>query len=128
MTARTHRFSIARIASTALFLGVLAPCGALAGDAFAPAATLPDQGHCKALGDGFYAVKGSDTCIRISGYIAAGVEFAGPGRVERAAGPFAERAGAETDTRVGISMDARFDTELGPGRLYVQVGRDHVQP
>jgi hypothetical protein len=102
---------------------------AMAADGFAPAVASPDQTQCKLLGDGFYAVKGSTACVRISGYIAAGVTFAAPPRLGApAGGAFAPRPGAGADTHAGASVDARFDTEFGPSRLYIQVGKDHVQP
>jgi hypothetical protein len=129
MNPRSRCSSLSRLAPSALLVALLVPRAALAGDSFEPAPAMIDQGHCKSLGDGFYAVKGTNACIKISGYIAAGVEFASPARVGLpAAGPFAAHAVSATDTSVGMSVDTRFDTELGPSRLYVQVGRDHVQP
>jgi hypothetical protein len=94
-------------------------------------AATPNNAHCSALGEGFFAVSGSDACIRISGYVAAGAEFGG---VLRPAlhypGPF-EAASTPTSafrTRTAVSADARFDTPMGPGRLYIQVGHDTFQP
>ena len=105
--------------------------GARAGDSYAPQAQplSPDQAHCQALGEGYFAVKGSSACIRISGYIAAGAGFVAPGRVAApSTGPFASRARAFGETSAGVSVDSRFDTELGPGRIYVEVSHDHGQP
>jgi hypothetical protein len=83
----------------------------------------PDQARCKALGEGFFAVKGSTACIRISGYVSAGMGFVEPGRIAApTTGPFAPRSHAFTTTEEGAAIESQFNTELGPGRLYVQVG------
>ena len=55
--------------------------GAWAGDEFKPKPAPIDQARCKAMGEGFYAVAGSNTCVKISGYIGTGVVFASPVRV-----------------------------------------------
>lgn len=72
--------------------------------------------HCAALGPGFFAVAGSSACIRISGHVSAGVGFAAAGASGHAPAPpggaFAEE---------GVSGDIRFDTPIGPGRIYVHV-------
>ncbi|HLW90274.1 MAG TPA: hypothetical protein VKS78_03095 [Roseiarcus sp.] len=74
--------------------------------------------RCAAMGAGFFAVTGSSACMRISGHISAGVGFA-------TGGAFAHPAASATTgsfTEEGASADARFDTPLGPGRIYVRVG------
>ena len=82
-----------------------------------------DQARCKALGEGYFAVKGSTSCIRISGYVSAGMGFVEPGRIAApTTGPFAPRAFAYSSTVGAVAVESRFDTELGPGRVYVQVG------
>ena len=106
---------------------------ALAGDSSMAnqSAATPNDAHCSALGEGFFAVSGSDACIRISGYVAAGAEFGGGWRpASHSSGPF-EAASTPTTafrTRTAVSADARFDTPMGPGRLYIQVGHDTFQP
>ncbi|MGD0764299.1 MAG: porin [Roseiarcus sp.] len=105
---------------------------ACAGDASAPKSppASPNDARCRALGQGFFAVSGSDACIRISGYVAAGADFGGGLRsVSHDPAPFAAGAATMLGTRTGVSADARFDTPMGPGRLYIQVGRDnYFQP
>ena len=97
---------------------------AWAGDESKPKPASIDQARCNAMGEGFYAVAGSTTCVKISGYIGTGVVFASPGRVTPpSAGPSARHDTAIFEKGAGVSLEARFDTELGPGRLYVQVGR-----
>jgi hypothetical protein len=74
--------------------------------------------HCAAMGEGFFAVTGSSTCLRISGHISAGVGFATSGAfVQPPVGP----PGAGSFTEEGVAADARFDTPIGPGRVYVHV-------
>ncbi len=103
---------------------------AFAGDLATPAppAATPTDARCGALGEGFFAVSGSDACIRISGYIAAGAEFGGLRAVSRNSGLFDAAPTSAQRTRAGVSADARLDTPMGPGRLYIQVGRDNFQP
>jgi|SRR5579872_22078 hypothetical protein len=74
--------------------------------------------HCAALGEGFFAVAGSATCMRISGHVSAGVGFATGNVAGHAFG--ATRTGSVTEE--GMSSDVRFDTPMGPGRIYVHVG------
>jgi hypothetical protein len=119
-------------ASQALVLAVIAaasfaagPSAAVAGDADTPPPISADQARCQALGEGYFAVKGSTTCVRISGYVSAGVGFAAPARVAAPDGASSDRrATAFTDNQEEMSLDAQFNTELGPGRLYLQVGQD----
>jgi hypothetical protein len=75
-----------------------------------------DDGHCAAMGEGFFAVAGSSACMRISGHVSAGVGF---GTVTVGARLVSPATGAATD--VGVSGDMRFDTPMGPGRVYVDV-------
>jgi hypothetical protein len=74
--------------------------------------------HCAALGEGFFAVAGSSACMRISGHVSAGVGFATGAAASH--GFDATRTGAVTEE--GASGDVRFDTPMGPGRIYVHVG------
>ena len=113
-------------AVSAICLTILVPEKGFAGDSFAPAPkpTL-DQAHCDSLGDGFIAVAGSSACVKISGYVSAGTGVSamggesGPG-----AAPFAAKANVGMDSQTAVSGKAQFESRLGPGRLYVQVGHD----
>jgi hypothetical protein len=104
--------------------------GAGAGDSSTPTQPVAttNSARCSAMGEGFFAVSGSDACIRISGYVASGVEFDGLRPAWRNSGPFDGASTTALRTRVGTSADARFDTPMGPGRLYIQVGRDPYRP
>ena len=85
------------------------------------------QLHCQTLGEGFFAVEGSDACVRISGYVSTGIGFANPLTPRSIGGPFGARpstSASSSTTQVG----ARIETELGPGRLYVQFGGHNSWP
>jgi hypothetical protein len=106
-----------------ILLTALACRAAVADEKFAPETPSSEQARCSALGEGFYAVAGSNACIKISGYVAAGVDFAASG--DKNSGPKSS-GGFNTETAVGVDM--RLDTPLGPGRLYVQFGHDQYRP
>jgi hypothetical protein len=96
---------------------------AIAGDAAAPnAPPTPGQARCNAIGEGFYAIAGSNACIKISGYVAAGADFVEPGA------KVAPRPDGGLTSQTAVSADVRLDTPLGPGRLYVQIGHDAYRP
>jgi hypothetical protein len=98
-------------------------CAAIAGDAVAPnAPPTPDQARCNAIGEGFYAIAGSNACIKISGYVAAGADFVEPGA------KVAPRPDGGLTSQTAVSADVRLDTPLGPGRLYVQIGHGAYRP
>ena len=124
MTNRLRKTCRSALVTSALGLSLLAQGKAYAGDDFAPAPpSTPDQAHCNALGEGFFAVTGSSACIKISGYVSAGTEFsATSARGAQGSGAFAAKSGVSMETQSAVSAEARFDTPLGPGRLYVQVG------
>jgi hypothetical protein len=74
--------------------------------------------RCAALGDGFFAVSGSSACIKISGHISAGVGFASRGALGQPAS-YVPATGSFAD--MGVTADGRFDTPIGPGRIYVHL-------
>jgi hypothetical protein len=105
------------------FAVALSSDAAFAGDMLTPSAPpTPDQARCNAIGEGFYAVKGSNACIKISGYVAAGADFVAPGA--KGSGAVAPRPTGGLNSQTAVSAEVRLDTPLGPGRLYVQIGHD----
>lgn len=117
--------------ATCAVIGCLFTGPVVAGDGLTPEPPLkaPNDGHCKALGEGFFQVSGSDACIRISGYVAAGADFGGGSSPAWRASPrFESSSAAVTRTGGGVSLDARFDTPMGPGRIYVDSGYNHFGP
>jgi hypothetical protein len=99
---------------------------AIAGDAVAPNPPPPGQARCNAVGEGFYAIAGSNACIKISGYVAAGVDFVAPSA--KPSGVFAPRPIGGLSSETAVSAEVHLDTPLGPGRLYVQIGHDAYRP
>jgi hypothetical protein len=79
---------------------------------------LAASARCAALGEGFFAVSGSTACIQISGHISAGIGFASSGAIGRS---LYDAPTTGSFTEVGASADARFDTPMGPGRIYVNL-------
>ena len=107
-----------------LVLASVTAQAARAGDVppFHPA-KAPADNHCAALGEGFFAVAGSDACMKISGRISAGVGFARP----VSGGAFGSHvAGGASgfNTETAVTGDIRFNTEAGPGRIYIHVRGD----
>lgn len=118
---------VKRVAACALAGGLVAG-PACAGDLAPEPVKTPNDAHCSALGEGFFAVSGSDACIRISGYVAAGTEFGGGLRPARAPAPFDGNATSAVHTYTGVSVDAQFDTPMGPGIIHVDGGRGNFVP
>ena len=75
----------------------------------APVAPAPVP--CPSKGPGFVRMPGSDSCIRVSGRVAAGMDLR--------AGEGAAAAPAVTGR---LAIDNRADTDLGEVRTYVRIG------
>jgi len=112
--------------SSVLILVCLAAHAAHGGDAQPGQQGRPlIDNHCAVLGEGFFAVAGSNACIRISGRISAGAGFAEGGSSATAFGPrLAGASAGRFDVQTAASGDLRFDTEPGAARVYVRVTRD----
>ena len=104
------------------FVACLATADAHAGDSAAPIA--PSDARCRSYGEGFFGVAGSDACIHISGYIEAGADFS-TSRSERDAPPLANPG---LRTGAAAALDTRFDTSMGPGRIFIEIGRLRFAP
>src|ERR1700740_2395399 len=98
--------------------GLVAVPGAQAADMPVKAAPVQYVKICTLYGDGFYYIPGTDTCIKIGGYIRADFGYHDVG----ARGPeFAGTAGAQDRTvarfstrhRANIGMDSRTQTQYG---------------
>jgi hypothetical protein len=66
---------------------------------------------CPSKGQGFVRMPGSDSCVRISGRVTAGIDLRA-GRAPAAAPLVAGR----------LAIDNRADTDLGEVRTYVRIG------
>ena len=112
------------LGATVSLAACLAAAQARAGDSAAPIAS--SEARCRSHGDGFFGVAGSDACIRISGYIDAGTDFAAPrgGRDM----PLLAPGTAAMRTGAAAALDTRFDTPSGPARVYIEIGRPRFAP
>jgi hypothetical protein len=90
---------------------------------------------CDAYGAGFFYIPGSDTCLRISGYIYAGYEYGVGNTVARTSPTAASFAGTlnggarnangfDTYLRADERFDARTNTEYGLLRSYIDAHED----
>jgi hypothetical protein len=102
----------------------LAAADVRAGDSPAPLA--PSDAHCRSHGEGFVGVAGSDACIRISGYIDAGADFATSRGAH--APPLVAPSVPALRTGAAAATDTRFDTPAGPVRVYIEIGRPRFAP
>ena len=77
----------------------------------APTGSMPVP--CPSKGQGFVRMPGSQSCIRVSGRVAAGVDL----RAGQAIGP----SGIPAVTG-RLAIDNRTDSDLGEVRTYVRIG------
>ena len=110
------------LSATFALAACLAAANVRAGDSGAPIA--PSDARCRARGDGFFNVAGSDACIRISGYIDAGADFS----TSRSGRDAALLANPGMRTGAATALDTRFDTAAGPARVYIEIGRPRFAP
>lgn len=97
------------------FIGGFVLAVALTGTAGAaePVRPAPEAARpCPRSGAGFVRIPGSDTCIHLSGRVAAGLDAGSARRAVRPTPPDVAR----------LAIDTRTDTEYGPVRTYVRVG------
>jgi hypothetical protein len=115
-----------------LLLGSAAGFVAIAG---AQAADLPVKAKpveyvkvCSVYGAGFYYIPGTDTCLKVGGYVRAEYNFNSQGsHTPYLNGAFARDTREETPyyntrTRAIVSFDARSQTEWGTLRAYIRAG------
>src|SRR5262245_58831153 len=123
-------------------LGIAAAMAAAAG---AQAADMPVKAKpvqyvkiCSAYGDGFYYIPGTDTCLKLGGFLRVQAEYnAGAGAIAIGSGtteaPQARFDRASTNdvnyrTRVAVSWDVRQQTEYGPLRTFIRTGIQLTTP
>ena len=81
---------------------------------------------CDAYGAGFFYIPGSDTCVRLGGYVRAEYQYV-PGKATYAAkdGTLQQASGAQAETgfetRGRIDVDARTPTDMGVARTFVRL-------
>ena len=93
---------------------------------------------CSLYGDGFYYIPGTDTCLKMGGYLrvqgeynmGAGGVAAGNGTTEAAQARFNRDTTNDFNYRVrgAISWDVRQQTEYGTLRTYIRFGAENTTP
>jgi hypothetical protein len=119
--------------------GLVVTAGAQAADMPVKAAPVNYVKICSLYGDGFYYIPGTDTCLKMGGYVRVQAEYnAGAGGI-----PIGSQTGLEalqgrfdrSDTndinyrvRGAISWDVRQQTEYGTLRTYIRFGAENSTP
>src|SRR5712672_587371 len=117
---------------------LVAVAGAQAADMPVKAAPVQYVKICSLYGDGFYYIPGTDTCLKMGGYLRVQGEYnAGAGGI--AVGNASTEAGQARftrdntndfnyRTRGAISWDVRQQTEYGTLRTYIRFGVEQTTP
>src|SRR6476661_10700961 len=119
--------------------GLVAVAGAQAADMPVKAAPVQYVKICSLYGDGFYYIPGTDTCLKMGGYLRVQAEYnAGAGGVpiggntggESGQGRFTRDLTNDVNYRVrgAISWDVRQQTEYGTLRTYIRFGAENTTP
>ena len=131
---------LSKIGRDPFVTALLASASALVVGGVAQAADLPSRKAepvqyvkiCDAYGKGFFTLPGSDTCLKIGGYVrfetqyTPGQRIVNVGAAGTAASPvISQVAGAQDTTgmeaRGRVILDARTPTAMGPVRTYVRI-------
>jgi hypothetical protein len=118
--------------------GLVAITGAQAADMPVKAKPVQYVKICSLYGDGFYYIPGTDTCLKMGGYLRVQAEYnMGAGGVAYGSGTGgAQQARFTRDltndinyrTRGAISWDVRQQTEYGTLRTYIRTGIQVTTP
>src|SRR4051812_20886254 len=118
--------------------GLVAVAGAQAADMPVKAAPVQYVKICSLYGDGFYYIPGTDTCLKLGGYLRVQAEYnagaggivVGNGAQEAGQGRFTRDATNDINYRVRAvtSWDVRQQTEYGTLRTYIRFGVSNETP
>src|SRR5262245_41999630 len=119
--------------------GLVAVAGAQAADMPVKAAPVQYVKICSLYGDGFYYIPGTDTCLKMGGYVRVQAEYnmGGGGVVvgDSAGSMLTQGRFTRVDTndinyrvRGAISWDVRQQTEYGTLRTYIRFGAENTTP
>ena len=118
--------------------GLVAVAGAQAADMPVKAAPVQYVKICSLYGDGFYYIPGTDTCLKLGGYLRVQAEYnaggggvaIGDGAAEAAQGRFTRDLTNDINYRVRAvtSWDVRQQTEYGTLRTYIRFGVANETP
>lgn len=112
--------------------GLVAMAGAQAADLPVKAKPVEYVKVCSLYGEGFFFIPGTDTCIKIGGWVRAEYVFGAGGSHSPfiSGAPGFDTVGATPDSvfraRTVISTDVRTQTEYGTLRAYTRFGFDHT--
>ncbi len=112
--------------------GLVAMAGAQAADLPVKAKPVEYVKVCSLYGEGFFFIPGTDTCIKIGGWVRAEYVVGGGGSHANyiSGSPGLDTTGATADSvfraRTVISADVRTQTEYGTLRSYTRFGFDHT--
>jgi hypothetical protein len=104
--------------------GLVAMSGAQAADLPVKAKPVQYVKICSLYGAGFYYIPGTDTCLKVGGFVRAEMNFNANGSFAQYSRiNFDDRTASRdyTRSRVGITVDARSQTEYGTLRSYAIV-------
>ena len=109
--------------------GIVAVSGAQAADLPVKARAVEYVKVCSIYGAGFYYIPGTDTCIKLGGYVRVDYAFNGAANNSPANNAQNGRNNRETSaynvrTRAVLTWDARTQTEYGTLRAYVSAGHE----
>jgi Porin subfamily len=119
--------------------GLVAVAGAQAADMPVKAAPVQYVKICSLYGDGFYYIPGTDTCLKMGGYLRVQAEYnmGGGGVVagDQSGSMLGQARFDRVDTndinyrvRGAISWDVRQQTEYGTLRTYIRFGAENTTP
>jgi hypothetical protein len=119
--------------------GLVAVAGAQAADMPVKAAPVQYVKICSLYGDGFYYIPGTDTCLKMGGYVRVQGEYNGGGggvSIGNNTGGEPGQARYTRDltndwnyrVRGAISWDVRQQTEYGTLRTYIRFGAENTTP
>ncbi len=111
--------------------GLVAVAGAQAADLPVKAKPVEYVKICSLYGAGYYFIPGTDTCLKIGGFVRAEINFNAAGsHTTNVNGPMSQytRLGDTHTwrTRMGVNFDARNQTEYGTLRAYSSVWFTHT--
>jgi hypothetical protein len=109
--------------------GILAVAGAQAADLPVKAKPVEYVKVCALYGAGFYYIPGTDTCLKIGGFVRADYGFnAGGSHGQYWDGPAVYNRNThdfQTRVRWNLTLDARTQTEYGTLRSYIRAGMQY---
>jgi Porin subfamily len=117
--------------------GLVAAAGAQAADMPVKAKPVQYVKICTLYGDGFYYIPGTDTCLKLGGYVRVQAEYnaGGGGIVDGTLSQTTQARYNRVDTndidyrvRGALSIDARTQTEYGTLRSYFRIGVNQTTP